>query len=102
MVKAERSTGSARARKIGAHVDAILLRRFPGRTLEELDNMDWMRFSRALKAESIIAVESQRTAWSRKEVKTLEPDVWELIKEHDELMDEFYADEQEEDTQDDE
>lgn len=40
-----------------AYWDAWLLRQFPGRTLEELDNIDWTRLARALHVREIERVE---------------------------------------------
>lgn len=50
-------------------MDAWLLDTFPGRTLEELDGMDWIRFMRAQEARNVMAVESVRLDVIRKRTK---------------------------------
>ena len=72
-------------------VDAWLLKRFPGKTLEELDGMDWFRFLRAVEAEQIEAVEVQRQAALRNDATKLTEDEAIAIAEHDELMTEYGA-----------
>ena len=37
----------------GAYVDSWLISRFPGKTLEELDQMDWARYMRAVEVENL-------------------------------------------------
>lgn len=65
-------------------MDAFLLRKFPGRTLEELDAMDWPRFMRAMEADGVMRVEEARDAQIRDKVKPT-PDTWKRIVEHDRL-----------------
>lgn len=67
-------------------VDSWLLANFPGRTLDELDGMDWGRYTRALEAREIQRVEAKRTRYLSKEVKELEADEWMAIQEHDRLV----------------
>lgn len=67
-------------------MDAILLRKFPGRTLEELDLMNWPRYMRAMEAERIMQVEEKRLALLGGHIKTMTPDEWELIAENEELL----------------
>lgn len=77
----DRATGQSQT-----ELDAFLLRKFPGRTLDELDQMDWPRFLRAMEAEAIIRVEEKRSAFFRGDVKTMSEDEWTMIVEHDELV----------------
>lgn len=65
-----------------------MLQRFPGRTLEELDGMDWPRYLRALAAERIEAIEYRRRMWMAKKLKAedITPEDWEAIQEHDEWL----------------
>lgn len=52
-----------------ALVDAWLLERFPGKTLEELDNMNWTRFMRAMEAQEICDIESKKSALTKGLIK---------------------------------
>ncbi len=56
--------------------------------LEELDQMDWVRYNRALHARSII--ESEEMAQSYKagniKAKNISPQRWERIRKNDEIM----------------
>ena len=66
-------------------MDAWLLRKFPSRTLDELDMMGWPRYLRAMQAEKIEAVEERRKLFmsDRIEASDLTSDEWEAIREHD-------------------
>jgi hypothetical protein len=68
--------------------DSILLDRFPGRTLEELDQMDVGRYMRALQAKQMIGPERKRAAWLAGVFKQedITPDEWAMIQEHDRLV----------------
>lgn len=67
-------------------MDAWLLKRFPSRTLDELDGMDWFRFLRAVEAEEIEAIEARRTlVLTSKDVQLTEDEAV-AIAEHDELV----------------
>ena len=61
-------------------IDAWLLRRFPGRTLEELDQMDWGRLNRALEAGRIERLEELRSIGTNDPSK-VDPDDWAAIAE---------------------
>lgn len=68
-----------------------MLEMFPGRTLEELDNIDWFRLQRALQAKHV-----RHTEHMRQQLRTgkitgdkLDPDVAAEIKRHD-LIAEYY------------
>ncbi len=65
--------------------DAFLLRRFPGRFLHEIDEIDLPRHSRAWEAERIHDVEQRRRANLGRGVE-LTSEEWEQIREHDELL----------------
>jgi hypothetical protein len=67
-------------------LDAWLLASFPGRTLEELDGMDWGRYTRALEAREAQRIEHKRARYLAQEVKELEPDEWAVVQEHDRLV----------------
>jgi hypothetical protein len=69
-------------------LDGILLDRFPGRTLEELDQMDIGRWMRSLAAKQTLAVERKRLAWLRGVLQSedLSGDEWQQIAEHDQLV----------------
>lgn len=71
-----------------AVLDGILLDRFPGRTLEELDQMDVGRWMRSLQAKTMLATERKRGAWLGAVLKTedLTREEWEAIAEHDRLV----------------
>lgn len=61
-------------------IDAWLLTRFPGRTLEELDAMDWARYSRALEAAQIERVLGREALYRAGKLQELDADEWELLK----------------------
>jgi hypothetical protein len=46
-----------------AYIDWWLLQRFPGRTLEELDAVDWLRLQRAMEVDRIVETEQRRRAY---------------------------------------
>lgn len=62
--------------------------RFPGRTLEELDTMDYGRLMRALAAGNVEAVEARRQLYLADKVK-LSDDEWAAVRDHDEWVDEW-------------
>jgi len=65
-----------------------MLRRFPGRTLDELDRMDWPRYLRAIDAENIEAVEERRRLMLAGKIGKdgMTPDDWAAIRQHDEWV----------------
>lgn len=93
-----RADNDSRGPEPEALIDDYLLEMFPGRTLEELDGMDWLRLQRALDARMVRRVEEQRQAYLRGDLKSeqIPVDRWALIKEHDELL-EYYGAEQTDD-----
>lgn len=64
-----------------------MLQRFPGRTLEELDGMDYGRFMRAVAAENMQNVEQRRRLHldNSKAIKLTDED-WIAIERHDRMM----------------
>ena len=70
-------------------LDAWLLKRFPGRFLEELDTlMDWNRFLRSLEAERAEQIEVRRSLYLAGKLKAddISADEWEVIEAHDAMM----------------
>ncbi len=67
----------------------MLLRKFPGRTLDELDRMDWMRYQRAMEAQRVIDVEGRRAAFTSGNLEELDTADWEAIRLHDQLLEEY-------------
>lgn len=66
-------------------MDAWLLRQFPGRTLDELDGMDWGRYLRAMEADHMQTIEDKRIAQINGDIKAdaITPEEWEQIKAND-------------------
>lgn len=62
------------------------MKRFPGKTLEELDQIDWLRFSRALEAERIAEIEQKRLDKLAGRISELSTEEWAAIAEHDEWL----------------
>ncbi len=63
------------------------MRRFPGRTLEELDQIDIGRFMRAVQAERMESVEERRKAYLKDSKATKLTDAeWEQIDYHERLL----------------
>ena len=60
-------------------MDAWLLKRFPGRLLEEIDEMDWLRYSRALEAQYVDDIEDLRISGGN----DLSTEQWQEIKNND-------------------
>lgn len=69
-------------------LDAQLLKAFPGRTLEELDGIDYARYLRARQVQQVWDVEDVRTAWiaGKMDAKKVAPEVLEMIAQHDSIM----------------
>lgn len=71
-------------------MDAWLLQLFPGRTLEELDQMDYARLQRAVEARNIEhAEELRRLTLARKRKAT--PAEYIQFARHDSLYRQFYG-----------
>lgn len=71
-----------------AIIDAFLLSFFPSRTLEELDEMDWPRFVRALEVKSIGETEKVYIGYQQGLIKaaSITAKQWEQIREHSEIL----------------
>lgn len=67
----------------------MLLRKFPGRTLDELDRMDWMRYQRAMEAQRILDIEAKRAAFTSGDLESLTVDEWLVVQENDRLLEEY-------------
>ena len=65
-----------------------MLREFPNRTLEELDEMDIVRYRRAKLAQHIGDVEEIRLMHQLQKLspEAVSPEMWEQIAKHDELV----------------
>jgi hypothetical protein len=75
------------------YLDWWLLQRFPGRTLEELDNVDWLRLQRALEVGRIVDVEAKNALYLEGKLKAdaFKPREWQAIQEHDRLYEAWEA-----------
>lgn len=71
--------------------DSYMLSNFPGRTLDEIDGMDILRWMRAMDARSIETVESNRSMQKKgkKKAKEIPAKVLRQFVEHDKLFREF-------------
>ena len=78
--------GENRRRAPRSLIDAWLLQRFPGRTLEELDSIDYGRFLRAVTAERMEALELRRKLYLESKLEELTPDEWAVITAHDAMV----------------
>jgi len=81
--------GDGGGQRNDAIVDAWLLKQFPGRTLEELDGMNYARYLRAMDARYIEQIEQMRASYLKGEVpsRKQDSDVWAAIRDHDALLD---------------
>ena len=71
------------------YLDWWLMQRFPGRTLEELDGVDWLRLQRAEQVARIVDVEQRHATWlKRKDHKAsdLSPADWRMIRRHNRMV----------------
>lgn len=68
-----------------------MLDAFPGRTLEELDGMDWGRYKRARQVAEIRRLESLRIQQAQGLIKghQIGPDDWAAIGRHEELIERY-------------
>lgn len=75
----------------GSLFDSWMLSNFPGRTLEELDSMDILRFMRAIEARSIESTERLNADILSKKIKPTEVDssIWKRILEHNEMWEDY-------------
>lgn len=65
------------------------MQKFPGRTLEELDNLDWLRLQRALEVGRVVDVETKRALLVGGKLKAdaISAQDAQAIQVHDELFD---------------
>lgn len=66
----------------------MLLKAFPGKTLEELDGMDWGRWQRAREAQWRLDIEGLRAKSfaGNADMKSLPQEVLDVWREHDALI----------------
>lgn len=71
------------------YIDWWLMQKFPGRTLEELDNIDWLRLRRAMEVGRIVDVEAKNALLIEGKLKAdaIRPAEWRMIERHNELYD---------------
>ena len=67
-------------------LDAWLLEKFPGKTLEELDCMDFARYWRAMEVQNIQAIERLRDLQLKGSYQP-QPSEWQRIRRHDRWID---------------
>ena len=69
------------------------MQKFPGRTLEELDNLDWLRLQRALEVGRIVEIESKNTLVTEGKIQpdALSAREWTQIQRNNGLFDEWLA-----------
>jgi len=74
------------------------LQQFPGKTLDELDGMDWARYNRALRARNLTDVEETRKLYLARKIKAkdISATKWERLRENDVLFDKYFRNESEE------
>ncbi len=67
--------------------DYQLLKQFPGKTLEELDTIDWLRLRRANEVGRVIDLEQRRKLWLEEKLSddTFTAQDWRDIAINDEL-----------------
>ena len=65
------------------------MQRFPGRTLEELDGMDWLRLRRAMEVGRIVDVEAKHALYldGKLGADSITSAEWRAIERHNELYD---------------
>ncbi len=75
----------------GSLFDSWMLTNFPGRTLEELDSMDVLRFMRAVEARSIESTERLNADILKQKIKPTDvgKESWDSILANNKLWDEY-------------
>lgn len=73
--------------------DSWLLQNFPGRTLDELDDMNILRYLQAMQAREMESIDGVRRQVTKKDGKVkgsdLSPEEWENILELDDLVEQY-------------
>lgn len=59
------------------YLDWYLMQKFPGRTLEELDTLDWLRLQRALEVGRIVELEQRHVLVMNGKLKADALNAWE-------------------------
>ena len=69
-------------------IDAFLLKRFPGRTLEEIDLINWARYTKAVEAMNIVELEEKQISLRKGLIKSnaISQREWAKIEEHEALL----------------
>ncbi|MBK8798315.1 MAG: hypothetical protein IPM07_19185 [Anaerolineales bacterium] len=68
-----------------AYWDGLLMRLFPGKTLEELDNIDWPRLMRVLQVRQIEQIEQRLPGFFQGKWQPTAAE-WRLIQRHDRIL----------------
>jgi len=84
-IRSRDADGDSRLSPPDALLDAWLLRAFPGRTLEELDAMDWTRYQRAMDAAEIEHIERARQRFLAGQCEDSAVN-WPAVLRHDEWI----------------
>lgn len=75
------------------YLDWWLMQKFPGRTLEELDGLDWLRLRRALEVGRVVDIEARRALNQEGKLppENITADDWRAITRHDALFAQWEA-----------
>ena len=71
------------------YLDWWMMQKFPGRTPEELDNVDWLRLMRAEDVGRIVDVEQRHQAWLKRKDRKADDFTaaeWRMIQRHNRLV----------------